>query len=170
MSHTLAWTLIFGLMLLFILFLFPAQASAHITRAETGTNTVSREARTFAGIIASQCPGKWKSQTCMEKVSESALVLAANYAAALQKRGFENAVEKIKKNCAAATAASRIEVPAYAMESAYIECANMIYDISEETGLKPDQSHYQLLVSPILCMTEDKRCPGLESQMKDLLN
>lgn len=125
----------------------------------------SQVSEDHARRVASVCPGNWNSQECMKVVSGSTLVMVANYMKALDEAGKKTEVETIKQNCAAATAATQQEVPAYAMLSANTTCANMIYDVSEQTGVVPDQSHYQLLVGPILCMNADRRCPPIEQEL-----
>ncbi len=118
--------------------------------------------RNYAGAVSGSCIGNWKNPECLKAVSQSAMALASNYMAKLQQNGKSNSGETIKQHCAAATAAMNKQYPAEAMLSAYVECANTIYDVSEQTGVKPDQSQYQLLVGPVLCMTGDRRCPAVE--------
>ncbi len=179
MPQTVTGYLIYALILFGILFTFPAgaapiQEQVSINKTTnihnvSSSNSVSQAVRSYAQKISRVCPGNWEAYPCLQAVSESTLVMAANYAGALKNRGYTAAVEKIKNHCAAATAAREREFPAYAMKSAYTECANMIYDVTEETGLKPDQSHYQLLVGPILCMSDDWRCETLEDQMRAMV-
>ena len=117
----------------------------------------------YAKDVATLClNGRWETQQCLAAVSESSLVLAANYAETLSNAGHEFAVEEIKEHCAAGTAATKGEYPAYALKSAWIECANTMYDLSETTGIEPNPSHYQLLVGPILCLEKDRRCQNVE--------
>ncbi|NCC21570.1 MAG: hypothetical protein EOM26_03810 [Alphaproteobacteria bacterium] len=124
-------------------------------------------AKEFIGPIAQQCIGNWESQACISILAQSNLVLAANYAEKLEKRGQKKATEAVKEHCAAATAATQQDVPAYAMRSAMTECANAIYDISRATKVEPDQSHYQLLVYPTMCLSEDQQCPAIEAGLED---
>lgn len=112
--------------------------------------------------VSKFCPEHWETQECLSAVSESNLVLAANYAGVLEKRGKKSHLENLKQHCAAATAGSKGEYPAYAMRSAFVECANIIVDISDATGIDPDKSHYQLLVGAVLCLDEDRRCDAVE--------
>lgn len=112
--------------------------------------------------VARSCVGNWESQECLAAVSRSALDLAARYAEELSNAGHDFAIELIKEHCAAGTAAAEGEYPAYAMKSAWTECANIMSDISEATGLNPSTSHYQLLVGPVLCLDKDMRCKSVE--------
>ena len=113
--------------------------------------------------VANAClDQQWERQACLSAVSYSTLALAANYAQRLSDQGHDFAVELIKEHCAAGTAAARDKFPAYALKSAWIECANTMSDIAETTGLKPNASHYQLLVGPILCLDKDRRCTNVE--------
>jgi hypothetical protein len=127
----------------------------------------SAESATYARLTSTHCLGRWARQECLTSISQSTLVLAANYAGLLESHGLVDAVEEIKQHCAAATAGTKGEYPAYAMQSAFTECANMIFDISEQTQVKPDLSHYQILVGAILCLSKDRRCAGIEKQLKN---
>lgn len=118
----------------------------------------------FAKRAANAClNGHWEDQACLKSISENTLVMAANYGAALQKRGKNKDSETLKENCAAATAATKGEYPAYAMRSAYVECANKVYDLTESTKMSPDLSQYQLLVGAVQCLDKSRACKGVES-------
>ncbi len=125
-------------------------------------NAQTNDAQKYAAGVASACVGNWQSQPCLKASSEAAMALTAKYMASLNQTGKTTQAETIKQHCAAATAAMTEQVPADAMRSAYTECANMIYDVSEQTGIKPDQSLYQLLVAPVLCLSGDQRCSMIE--------
>jgi hypothetical protein len=133
---------------------------------QTATTAKSKAASKHARAVAGACLGQWKKQSCLKVVSRSALVLAANYAGRLQKQGHSNSVRTIKNRCAAATAATKRQYKAEVMRSAYAECANAILEVSNATGLKPDQSHYQLLVGPVLCIKGDRRCSAIERGLR----
>ncbi len=137
-----------------------AQAQYYVSKQSNEPSVI------HAKQVAGACLGQWEAQGCLSAVSESTLVLAANYAGVLEAQGKKSAVEQIKQHCAAGTAAMRENIPAYAMKSAWAECANMIYDVSETTGTVPDQSHYQLLAGPILCLEKDRRCADVEQGLK----
>ena len=122
-------------------------------------------AATHAANIAKSCPGTWEKEACLHAVSNSAHDMVVNYAAALESAGKTSALETLKQVCAAATA-TESNIPAYAYTSAYTECANGIYDLSEHTRVQPDQSHYQLLITAVLCLSKDQRCAALELQMR----
>lgn len=119
-----------------------------------------------AKLVSRACLGRWEKQRCLKAVSDSNLVMVANYGATLQKKGKKQSLETLKEHCAASTAASNGEYPAYAMQSAYTECANIISDIVEETGIMIDQSHYQLIGSAVLCLSKDRRCKIIESGLR----
>lgn len=126
----------------------------------------SKTAVQHAAAVSQICPKAWSGQACLATMSESNLVMAANYAATLQEKGHKDAAEEIKEHCAAATAATRGEYPAYAMRSAFVDCANTIVDTSNDTGITPDQSHYQLLVGAVFCLDGDRRCSIIEQGLK----
>lgn len=118
----------------------------------------------YAGRAARAClNGRWEEQACLKAISENTLVMASNYGAALQGRGKNKASETLKEHCAAATAATKGEYPAYAMRSAYVECANKVYDLTESTKMSPDLSQYQLLVGAVQCLDKSRACKGVES-------
>jgi len=71
-----------------------------------------------------------------------------------------------EQSCAASTAHREQAFPAYAMKSAFIECVNIISDLSEQTGVAPDVNHYQLLLLPALCLEKDKRCGPMEKGLR----
>lgn len=120
----------------------------------------------MAKNVGTNCPGHWDSPNCLSAVSSANLVMAANYAADLKNAGYEAEAEQIKDRCAAATAAREKTFPAYAMKSAFIECANLITDLSGKTGIRPDPSALQLLIAPILCLDNDPRCGTISDQLK----
>lgn len=140
----------------------PLSANAQTDVTTQGSGAAQKHAR----AVAKACLGQWKKQSCLKAVSRSALVLAANYAGRLQQKGHNQAVGTIKDKCAAATAATRRDYKAETMRSAYAECANAILETSNTTGLKPDQSHYQLLVGPVLCIKGDRRCSAIERGLR----
>tara|TARA_B100001989_G_scaffold250218_1_gene226916 strand:- start:90 stop:731 length:642 start_codon:yes stop_codon:yes gene_type:complete len=115
--------------------------------------------------LAQKCPNTWTSQKCLAALAESNKTLISVYAGDLDENGFKDQLTPLKEHCAASTAASKIEVPAYAMKSAMTECANTIYDISEATQVKPFLSHYQVLVTSIFCLSDDPRCAPLENTL-----
>jgi hypothetical protein len=116
--------------------------------------------------IANACPGHWDSAGCLSAVSSANLVMAANYAADLKEKGRPGEAEQVKEHCAASTAAREKSFPAYAMKSAFIECANLITDVAEKTGIKPDPTAFQLLIAPTLCLDNDPRCGTITEQLK----
>ncbi len=127
---------------------------------------LAQNAGEYASRISSACAGSWQSQNCLKAVSESSMALTTNYMASLDRRGKSAASETVKQHCAASTAAMTEQIPAGAMLSAYTECANTIYDVSEQTGVEPDQSLYLLLVGPVLCLSGDRRCTAVEQGLK----
>lgn len=138
------------------------QAQIYNKKKSEQEGTASAISEHNARVMAPACVNKWETQECLRATSQSALEMAATYAEKLDKAGHKDALEVLKDQCAAATAATRGQYPAYAMTSAYTECANIIVDISDETGINPDQSHYQLLVGAVLCLTKDPRCRVIE--------
>ncbi|TVQ83385.1 MAG: hypothetical protein EA357_06260 [Micavibrio sp.] len=119
--------------------------------------------------ISKACPGNWEKQPCLRAMSESNQDMAINYAMKVKEAGHEQELETIKETCAASTAATQGEFPAQAMRSAFTECVNGMYTVSEKTGVTPDQSHYQLIVGAVLCMNNAPQCPQLEEQMRTLV-
>lgn len=128
--------------------------------------TPSAAATTHAGSVASACLSNWESPACLQAMSNSNMVLISNYGAELQQKGKNEAAESIKQHCAASTAAREQQFPAYAMKSAFTECANTMSDVTEQTGISPDPSHYQLLVASVLCMNGDRQCAPISQALK----
>lgn len=126
----------------------------------------SATALTYAKSLGQVCPGQWESQPCLKAASQSSLALAANYGGALQEKKLNAEAEEIKQHCAASTAATQGEYPAYAMKSAFIECANTMSDVATKTTLDPDVSHYQLLVATVMCLDKDAGCVEIEKTLK----
>ncbi len=122
-----------------------------------------------AKSIAGVCPGAWESPACLTAVSQSNYTLVSNYGAALQQSRLETPAETLKQKCAASTAHREQAFPATAMKSAFIECANAISDLVDQTRVSPDLDHYQLLVAPVLCMNKDKSCTAIEGGLKAYL-
>ena len=114
------------------------------------------------------CPGKWDSAPCLSVISTSNLAMVSNFGAALKNKGLEADAEQLKQHCAASTAAQKQAYPGYAMKSAFIECANLIADLTQKTGVQPDLSQYQLMVGATMCLDNDIRCAGISEQLKTL--
>lgn len=112
--------------------------------------------------VSRACIGHWEKQSCLQSVSSTALTLTAKYAETLNQKGQDQAIEYLKEYCAAATAATKGEYPAEAMRSAYTECVNIIADLSDKTGMKPNPEYYQLLVGAVLCLNKNKNCTYVE--------
>jgi len=129
----------------------------------TSTAQAASEASvTYAKRVAPVCINTWETPACLTAMSESNLVMAANYGAALQERNQNAAAETLKQHCAASTAHREQAFPAYAMKSAFIECVNIISDLNDQTGVAPDVDHYQLIVLAALCLSKDPRCKPME--------
>ena len=139
-------------------------------QSQQGSGSVGAPSQTsleYARRVANTCSGnRWEEQACLKAVSENVYVMASNYGATLQQRGKKAASEKIKEHCAAATAATQGEYPAYAMRSAFVECANMISDMVDSTRMSPDLSQYQLLVGAVQCLDKSTACMAIESGLK----
>lgn len=119
----------------------------------------------FAASVAQACVADWGAQGCLSAVSESNIAMLSDYGAALQNAKHDAAAETLKQHCAATTAASQQNVPAYAMLSALTECANTISDIASRTALMPDPSHYQLMIAPLLCLGGNPACAEITAQL-----
>lgn len=120
-----------------------------------------------AVMVAKACPTRWENPECLKAVSEVTLSMAANYAGALQESGKQADAETIKQHCAAATAATQQTYPAYAMQSAFTECANKIADVVQTSGAAPDLSQYQLLGGAVLCLQKHAGCKDIENGLKN---
>ena len=121
-----------------------------------------------AAGIASFCPGQWESDKCLKAVSLSNKDMGVMYAARLDAAGKKDSVEAVKNVCAAASVTEEEveeEVPAYAFRSAYTECANGLYEISQATGIQPDPTHMQILISAVYCLNEAPQCAAIEKSM-----
>jgi hypothetical protein len=114
---------------------------------------------------ANICPKNWESQACLSTVSQIVYDMVTLYEKGLNNISRPNHIPALKEKCAAATAAANGEFPAYAMQSAYTECANNLYELSEQTSLKPQAESYQALIGAVLCLSKDPSCSGIESQL-----
>jgi hypothetical protein len=132
------------------------------------TNTAAAQEIAMVHLkkIAATCPDQWQSQACLAVVGQSNLEMVAHYGARLQENGHDRAAETLKNHCAASTAARSERIPAFAMASAMTECSNIIATLSEETGLKPDLSHFQLMIAPVLCLSGHPDCSDISDQIK----
>lgn len=149
-----------------VFLLFLASSSMPVQAQIQTETSASKTARNFARSISRSCLRGWESQQCLIALSETTLVLTANYAVALEKNKKADHVEQLKKHCAASTAAMEGRYPAEVMNSAFTECANTIYDISEASGIAPDLSHYQLLVGGVLCLSGQPQCASIEQGLR----
>jgi hypothetical protein len=130
--------------------------------------TPSSQALQLGKAAGGVCPDHWDSPECLSVISQSNFMMLANYGSDLQQKGHNDEAEQVKQHCAASTAAREQSFPAYAMKSAFIECANLLSDLTEKTGMKPDMSEYQLMVGSVLCMNKDARCASISEQLKAL--
>lgn len=126
----------------------------------------SEDSLAYAQLLGEYCPGKWETPYCLKAVSQSNLTMVANYGGALQESGKTQEAENIKQHCAASTAATEGDYPAYAMKSAFIECANTISDTASRTGMQPDLSLYQLLVGATMCLDQAAGCANIEQTLR----
>lgn len=120
--------------------------------------------------IGAYCIGAWQSQKCMKALSSSNLSLASLYAEKLELGGKKKSQDALLENCSASTAATKVDVPAYAMKSAMTTCANAIYDITEATKIKPNLTHFQLMVEPIFCLGGEERCEKFEELLRNIIS
>lgn len=120
----------------------------------------------FAQQVARTCTGAWTKPDCLTILSHSNYMMLANYGAVLQESNQMAAAENLKQHCAAATAHREEAFPAYAMRSAFVECANTISDIVDQTGVLPNQDLYQLLLLPVYCLDGHATCPMIEMSLK----
>jgi len=131
----------------------------------------SQNALMNARDVANKClNSQWESQPCLKAVSQNNLIMASEYANALDQAGRSQEAEFIKETCAASTAASKEEFPAYAMRSAFVECVNSIPSAANATGILPDQSQFQLLVAAIQCLDKTEACPAIEQSLAQYQN
>jgi hypothetical protein len=134
----------------------PAQAASSFTQNDA-TN------------LASNCLGNWNSQGCLQVVSQSNLAMASEYGSALEQSGKKAAAESIKQHCAASTAATQGEFPAYAFKSAFTECANTMSDVFDQTQMAPDSNRFQVLLGAIWCMDGAQQCVNVENGLKPFI-
>jgi len=120
----------------------------------------------YAKNISRNCLGQWGKQSCLKAISDSNLVMIVNYGEYLKKQGKIGSLEKLEEHCAASTAARNGRYPANVMQSALRECTNIISNIASDTNIIPDQSHYQLLVGAIICLSKDRQCQKIEAGLK----
>lgn len=131
-----------------------------------GAETPSAESLTYARLLGAHCPNAWESDACLSAISKSNLALVSNYGAQLQENKQDSAAENIKQHCAASTAAAEDSYPAYAMKSAFIECANAMSDTATKTRIRPDASHYQLLIGATMCLNKDSGCDSITKSLQ----
>ena len=105
------------------------------------------------------------SSACLKVNAYSNRILAANYIAALKEKGKTKAAGSVEQQCAAASVLGEVEAPRETVGNVLAECANQISDMTAETGIKPDLSHYQLLIAATLCITKDARCEASEQAL-----
>lgn len=130
---------------------------------------ISAAAQQHAQNISKNCPGAWTTPACLKAVSASSYDMTIDYASKLESAGKKDFLEPLKQTCAASTAAREQDFPADAMNSAFKECANGIYDITQKSGVLPDRNYFQLIVVPSLCMDGAKECAQVEQQMRAMV-
>lgn len=151
----------------------PSAATAPAAPATTTTPPMtaapaSAQATELGKQAGAVCPGRWDSAECLSVISSSNLAMASNFGAALKNKGLDADAEQVKQHCAASTAAQKQAFPGYAMKSAFIECANLVADVSQKTGVQPDLGQYQLMVGATMCLDNDIRCAGIAEQLKNI--
>ena len=127
---------------------------------------VSAADRQLVQAVLAACPADWSAQPCLKAVSGANLVMAANYGSSLQQSGQAAAAESVKNHCAASTAATQGNFPAYAFRSAFTECANTLTDLAQQTGKAPDPVLFPVLVDATLCLSGDQRCAAMTQQLQ----
>jgi len=127
---------------------------------------ISPQAQQHALNVSKNCPGSWENATCLKAVSSSSYDMIIDYAAKLEQAGKKDFLEPLKQTCAASTAAREQEFPASAMNSAFKECANSMYDIAQKSSVMPDRNYFQLIVVSSLCLDGAPECAGVEQQMR----
>lgn len=147
-------------------YLYTALAATMFVFTGWGAQAASPVSLQAAKSIAAVCPGAWESPACLTAVSHSNYALVSNYGTTLQQARLGAQAETLKQKCAASTAHREQAFPAAAMKSAFIECANIISDLVEQTRVSPDPDHFQMLFVPILCLNKDKSCTSLEGGLK----
>lgn len=152
---------IIAVMIIAFSWALPSNAQPQFAEKEVPSNTALK----YASIVADACVSRWEDAACVRALSESSLTLVSDYGAQLQYRKMDGSLEILKEHCAATTAATKQDVPAYAMESAMTECLNYISDIGSTTGVLPDLSHYQLMTMSLFCMGKTSQCEVVEQQM-----
>lgn len=158
MTRTFLCALIVGGLVILACATRPAQAKPPMQASEDGV--------VFAQLLGEYCIGKWGEPNCLKSVSQMNLTMVGSYGGGLQERGQTREAENIKQHCAASTAATEGDYPAYAMKSAFIECANAISDANERTGLQPDLTMYQLLVGAVMCIDGNAACAKMEETLR----
>jgi hypothetical protein len=124
-------------------------------------------AKTLRDQFQEMCPQKWETQECLSTVSKISLGMAEAYEVSLKEAGHDAFIPEMKNLCAASTAASQGEYPANAMRSAFTECANGLYDLSQKTGIKPHEQAYPFLVMAVICLSGDEQCAMLEANLSE---
>ena len=127
---------------------------------------LSQQAIYHAGMIAKNCAPIWDNPNCIRSVGDSNYEFLSIYGAQLQYMKKDVFAENLKNSCAASTASRTDPVPAYALRSAMIECANAVSDISGKSGITPDLSHYQLMVAGTICLAGAPECQSIMEQLK----
>lgn len=154
---------------IFLLVVIPFGAQAQDKTPPSNVIKPSPVSVNFARDYAKNCLGEWSNAECLKTVSGSNIVLTGQYMDVLKEQGKTDKVAELRDGCAASTAAfNKSDIPAKAMRNAYVQCANTISDISEATTIKPDLSHYQLLLGAIMCLDGSDVCKKLEAQLSPL--
>ncbi len=140
-----------------------AEPSASAQENAVRNEAASEIGVTYAARVARAClDGRWESAGCLKQVSESVLVMVSNYGGALKDKMKVAQADKVKEHCAAATAASKQDYPAYAMRSAFVECANALSDVAGAAGMMPDLTQYQILIGAVQCLDKGTACVAVE--------
>ena len=145
-------------------------AFSTVSYAEKPSAQVEASTLVHINNVASYCVGSWEEEACIKEISSVSMALATGYAELLDAGNQQKYMESLKQHCAASTAALKVSVPAYAMNSALKECANSISDISEATSISPNLNLYQLLVMSVMCLSKAKSCDMIEQQFRGKAN
>lgn len=119
---------------------------------------------------AQNCLGTWSSQKCMQILSSSAMALTKDYAYSLNKGGQTTHLEPLRQNCAASTAATRVDVSPKVQRSAIGTCVNHIATVYEQTNIRPHPDLYQLLAGAVFCFDKNSACVIVEQGLKTVLS
>lgn len=120
----------------------------------------------IATPMAQACPGRWKTDRCLDIVAAASGALAQSFGATLEQAGQPGLAAQVRAICGEASVPSR---DAVGMVTNFRACYDSAFDASMQSGVKPDTLRYNMVSGPLVCLAERPQCGQFTSALREFL-